>query len=140
MADAKLSGTRVSATSNTLTTPRLVSTVVSGAEIAIQCPSWCVIDHAESSNLYLEDVRHESDYADLNAKVIGKADNLQLFARLGQSLVSTQAHRMAPYLVLDGGDDAEELTLDGADEFADNLVAFAAQIRELTRAARGGTR
>ncbi|MFF0277480.1 DUF6907 domain-containing protein [Streptomyces sp. NPDC004330] len=112
--------------------------VISGVAIHIECPAWCTVDHAASSSLHLEDVRHESEHVDLKATVVGLPDDLLLFARLGQSLVSAKAYRTAPYLVLDGGDDADDLTLDNADEFADNLVAFATQIRELTRAARDG--
>ena len=115
---------------------RLVPAVVSGARISIECPAWCTVDHAEDSNLRFEDLSHASDYVDLEATVIGRADGLQMFARLGLDPVSTRAYRRVPFLVLDGGGEADDLTLDAADEFADNLVAFAEQIRDLVRVVR----
>ncbi|MFE9738844.1 DUF6907 domain-containing protein [Streptomyces sp. NPDC006477] len=134
MATQQLTGTPLGAA---YPATRLVPAVVSGAEVQIECPSWCTVDHTGKTGMWLEDLSHESDFIDLEATVVGKPDGLQLFARLGQDLVSSKAYRRQPFLVLDGGDDADDLTLDAADEFADNLVAFAAQIRELTRAARG---
>lgn len=117
--------------------PRLVPAVLSGARVHIECPSWCTVDHAEDPNARFEDLSHASEYVDLEATVIGKVDGLQMFARLGLDPVSKNAYRRTPFLVVDGGSEADDLTLEAADGFAENLVAFAAQIRQLTAAARG---
>lgn len=115
---------------------RLVPAVISGTTAFVECPSWCTVDHAEDPDACFEDLSHASDCVDLESTVIGRADGLQMFARLGLDPVSTKAYRRVPFLVLDGGGEADDLTLDAADEFADNLEAFAAQVRAMARTAR----
>ncbi|MEU8525282.1 hypothetical protein AB0C77_06715 [Streptomyces sp. NPDC048629] len=122
----------------TLQAPRLVPAVLSGARMHIDCPRWCVVDHAADPGALIEDLSHESDYVDLEASIVNKPDGLQLFARLGLDPLSADPWRQQPFLLIDGGSGPDDLTLDAADEFADSLVGFAAQIRELARAARDG--
>jgi len=116
------------------TTTCLVPAVVAGAEPS--CPSWCTNDHATDLTSP-EDLWHGSDYADLMAPVIGRGQDIVLFARLGLDPASQNPLRRSPFVVVADSADAADLTLEAADEFADNLEVFAAQIRQLTAAARG---
>ena len=119
---------------------RLVPAVISGTRVHIDCPPWCTVDHTSDPGALIEDLSHESDYADLEASIVNKPDGLQLFARLGLDPLSSDPWRRQPFLLIDGGSGPDDLTLDAADEFADNLEAFAAQVRAMARTARGVSR
>ncbi|TXS21394.1 hypothetical protein EAO71_27215 [Streptomyces sp. ms191] len=110
---------------------RFVPAVVAGAD----CPTWCTNDHATDLTSP-EDLWHGSDYADLTAPVMGRGEDIVLFARLGMDPASKNPLRRQPFVVVADSSDAADMTPDAADAFADNLVAFAAQIRELARTAR----
>lgn len=140
MATQELTGIAARIGGSPLPAPRFVPAIVSGTKIQIECPPWCTVDHAEDVDL--ADLSHQSDFIDLEASVVDKPDGMQMFARLGLDPTSKRAYRRQPFLVLDGGQEADDLSLDAADEFADNLEAFADQIRQLARAARaaGGAR
>ncbi|MFB7605256.1 DUF6907 domain-containing protein [Streptomyces gardneri] len=138
MATQQLSGTRLA---GACPSSRLVPTSISGARVHIECPSWCTNDHSTDRALSAEDLWHGSEYEDLMAPVIDRADttDVVLFARLGLDPGSQNPLRRSPFIVVADSSDATNMTPDGADVFADNLEAFAAQIRQLARAARGGT-
>ncbi|MFG2330186.1 DUF6907 domain-containing protein [Streptomyces sp. NPDC048604] len=117
---------------------RLVPAVASGVRVFVECPSWCTIDHTEDPNEPIEDIWHSSDHVDLKLPHLGDSDDLFTFARLGlDPTASNLQHRQTFVLVEDGGE-GYYANPDQADEFADNLEAFAAQIREMARVARGG--
>jgi hypothetical protein len=120
------------------TPTRLVPAVVSGQQIHIECPSsWCTVDHVAKPEGFLVDVWHVGDYADLNAPRIGKDPQLVLFARLGIDPYASEPERRQAFVTVDDGGEGFYMTPDLADQFADNLVAFAEQIRTMARTARG---
>ncbi|MBT2477619.1 hypothetical protein [Streptomyces sp. ISL-94] len=118
------------------TPPRLAPAVVRGQQILIQCPSWCTIDHVAHAEGFLEDVWHCGDYADLMAPRMGKDPELALFARLGIDPYASEPARRKPFVTVDDGGEGYYMTPDMADEFAENLTAFAEKIRAMARSAR----
>ncbi|MFI5985082.1 DUF6907 domain-containing protein [Streptomyces sp. NPDC051555] len=116
---------------------RIVPAMVSGQQIFVECPSWCTVDHVEHAEGFLVDLWHASNYADLNAPRIGKDPELVLFARLGIDPFASEPERQRAFITVDDGGEGAYMTPDQADEFADNLEAFAPQIREMARTARG---
>ncbi|MFG3488526.1 DUF6907 domain-containing protein [Streptomyces sp. NPDC047972] len=136
MATQQLSGTRVPSSSNTLTASRLVPAMISGVTVHIECPAWCTVDHVADPEGFLADIWHGGDYTHLHAPHMGSSDDMIAWARLGiDPGSSTPAHRRPFVMVSQGGEDKFQ-TPEQADAFADNLEAFAAQIRDLARQAR----
>lgn len=121
-------------------TSRLVPAVVSGTRVLIECADWCTVDHTADPDGPLEDVWHSSDYADLKAPHMGAADDMIAFARLGLDPMSSNPGLRKPFVVVDRGDEGSYMTPDHADRFADNLEAFALQVRAMARIARGVSR
>lgn len=103
----------------------------------IECPDWCTDDHVENAQLAVEDIIHSSDTTDLG---IGTLENERLVFEL-HAQIRTEPDdrdprlRQAHIVVDEGGEDAL-LTPDMADNLADRMIAFAAQIRQLSRTAR----
>ncbi|MER6778450.1 MULTISPECIES: DUF6907 domain-containing protein [unclassified Streptomyces] len=117
--------------------PRLVPAVVGGHQIWIECPSWCTVDHVAYSEGFLEDVWHCGDNADLFAPRIGKSPDLALYARLGLDPFDSDPGRRRAFVTVDDGSEGFYMAPDQADQFADNLEAFAEKIRAMARTARG---
>ncbi|MFD4912819.1 DUF6907 domain-containing protein [Streptomyces virginiae] len=128
--------TTVSESSFTGTVARVVPAVVSGSRIYIDCPSWCTVDHVESPEGHLEDVWHGGDYADLKVPRMDKTPDLLAFARLGLEPMDSDPQRRKAFVAVDDGGEGFYMRPDQADEFADNLEAFAARIRAMARTAR----
>jgi hypothetical protein len=137
MAVTQLTGAPVRAEVPIPSSLRIVPARVAGAQVFVSCPSWCVIDHVAAEECHLDDVWHRSEYANLTVPRMGKQPELLAFARLGQDLNSNDPRRRVPHLFVDDGGEGHEMTIDQADEFADNLIAFADSIRALARTARG---
>ncbi|MFB6805442.1 DUF6907 domain-containing protein [Streptomyces sp. NPDC056387] len=117
--------------------PRLVPAVVGGHQIHIECPVWCTVDHVAYSEGFLEDVWHCGDQADLYAPRIGKTPDLALYARLGLDSFDPDPARRKTFISVDDGSEGFYMAPDQADQFAENLEAFAEQIRAMARTARG---
>jgi hypothetical protein len=109
----------------------------------IQCPTWCREDHAADPEA-LEDITHYGDLsAGLTVKSFLNGDTALYcwWARVESDPGSSDARMRATH-VLVGDDSAEEARMmpDAADAFADDLVAFAEQVRDLARIARAANR
>lgn len=107
--------------------------------IQLPCPAWCIIDHVALHERAVEDISHMSSM--FGAQVESMADpgttHIQLFARIN----SDPAHedprmRAAHVLVGDGSPVDAFLTPDATDEAADELIAFAMEMKELANRAR----
>jgi hypothetical protein len=116
---------------------RFVPAIVSGAEIRIECPTWCTVDHVADPEGHLVDVEHSSDFADLSVPREGEDDTPLVFARISSDPHSPNLGRRRPFVSLNDFSEGFEMSPDQADVFAESLEAFAAQVREMARIARG---
>ncbi|MGQ4343546.1 DUF6907 domain-containing protein [Streptomyces sp. SAS_275] len=118
-------------------TPNLSPALVNGQRVWVECPHWCTEDHIAANERHLEDVCHTSGAADLIAARKDSAPHLLLLTRLIAGTGSTAEDRQ-PLVTIDV-DDVTGMYLEpaDADRFADDLVAFAQQVRALARTARG---
>lgn len=121
---------------NSAIATRFVPAIVSGTEIRIPCPIWCTVDHLADPDGCIEDVWHSSDYADLKAPHMGTGDDLIAFARLGLDPTSSNPGHRKSFVVVEQGDEGYYMSPDQANAFADNLEAFAAEVRAMARTAR----
>ncbi|MFJ3878037.1 DUF6907 domain-containing protein [Streptomyces sp. NPDC090077] len=123
-----------------MTTTRVVPAVINGCTCFVECPSWCVIDHVSRPNRFLEDLWHSGTFAGLMAPSMGRDPEVTLLARLGMDPYSRNADRRSPFVNVDDGGEGLDMTPSQAFEYADNLVAFADQIRAMARTAAGVAR
>jgi len=114
---------------------RLVPAVVGGHQIHIECPAWCTVDHVAYAEGFLEDVWHCGGQADLYAPRIGKTPDLALYARLGLDPFDSDPARRKSFITVDDGSEGFYMTPEQAVHFAENLDAFAEQIRGVARTA-----
>lgn len=135
MATPQLTGAPVRAADST--TSRLSPALVRGTRIFIQCPAWCTVDHVDEGANHVEDIWHAGDYADLSVPNMTGKTGLLAFARIGVDEQATEPDMRNSFIVVDEGRDGFYLTPEQADEFADNLAAFATRIREMARIAKG---
>lgn len=133
---ARLSPADQSYSKRSLTGPRLRPAMVGGKPIHIECADWCRIDHVHANEGHLVDVYHSGESADLMGPRMGEGPQPMLHARLHADTFGTDTARQAPYIVVDDESESFHMTPSQALEFADNLVAFAAAIRE--QAAQAG--
>lgn len=119
-----------------LTDQSIVPALVDGQTVYLPCPTWCSIDHVRENQKFLEDVWHSGDFADLEAPRRHTTPMLLAYARLGLDPFSSDDEMRRPFLFIEDGGSAEGSYLDAehADQFADNLVAFAEKIRSMARA------
>jgi hypothetical protein len=122
---------------SSVTSPRLRPALVNGQRCWLECPPWCTEDHVAANERHLEDVCHTSGVADLVAPRLGGAPQLLLMTRLIAGDGGSERDRRSQVTV--DVDDVNGMYLDPdeADVFAADLVAFAGQVRELARIARG---
>ncbi|MFK4595742.1 DUF6907 domain-containing protein [Streptomyces pristinaespiralis] len=106
--------------------------------VYIECPtSWCAVDHLEWEGA-LEDISHysDSDVVQLNTLTDDDTGHSEMYVGISMDPVASDPRlRAAHVMVTDAVGDAY-LTPDMADEYADELIAFASQIREKARIAR----
>ncbi|MEU2413965.1 hypothetical protein ABZ736_21735 [Streptomyces sp. NPDC013099] len=119
----------------TLTGPRLRPALVGGKPIHIECAEWCRIDHVDEGEKHLVDVYHSGESVELEGPRMGGVPEPLLHARLHADTFGTDAARQAPYIIVDDESDDFHMSPAQALEFADNLVAFAAQVRALAEQA-----
>lgn len=123
-------GTLPAIPTQTAPTRRIVPALIDAMPVYVECSSWCTIDHVAQNLKFLEDVWHGSDGVDLSAP---DGLGLVLFARLGTDPYSRKPERRGPFVVIDDGSDCVNLTPAQAEEFADSLLVFAAQVRAMAR-------
>lgn len=107
----------------------------------IECPTWCTEDHA-ADPYALEDIAHYADMSGVQvATFLDEHTALyQWWVRIEADPVSEDPRmRAAHVLVGDDSRDEARLTPDMAEELADDLITFAAQIRMAARTARSAS-
>ena len=116
--------------------PALIGTRKSAHTVWIECPTWCVEDHAGTPTM-LEDITHTSKSEDVGISSFLKPDgSLLMYAMLQADPASSDERLRQAHIGIEAGDMPEYHTPDMAEAFADDLIAFASQIRQLARAAR----
>ncbi|MFI6468750.1 DUF6907 domain-containing protein [Streptomyces sp. NPDC050516] len=113
---------------------RIVPALIDCAPIYVDCPSWCVMDHVAENEGALEDLYHSSDMADLYvASPSPNGPQLVLHVRLNEDPFLIRREGRGRNIVVDTGNDPFMLDARQAAEFADDLVALAAQVRAMSR-------
>ncbi|SDN81220.1 DUF6907 domain-containing protein [Streptomyces wuyuanensis] len=107
--------------------------------VYIECPTWCVVDHADRVN-YLEDVMHYSDF-DVVQVATRTDDDLAhsaMMLNISSDPAAREPWRRSAHLVVNTTGSASDayLTPALAEELADDLIAFAAQLRHKARQVR----
>jgi len=120
---------------------RIVPAMIDGQRVFLECPTWCVIDHIRENQRFIEDVWHSGEFADLEAPRRNGTPSLLAYARLGIDPFSRDDAMRRPFLFIEDGSSAEGsyMEADHAEQFADNLVAFAEKIRTMGRALKAVT-
>lgn len=106
--------------------------------VHVPCPEWCVVDHLTRVTC-LEDVVHFSDVDGVTVVTLTDDDTAHsaMTATIGSDPTASDPRLRAAHVLTNSGQ-AEDacLTPDMADELADELIAFAAQLRGKARTAR----
>lgn len=103
----------------------------------IECPDWCVTDHVVDVQLAVEDIIHTSRAESLAiATLESPSPAFDLHVQIKLDPATTDWHTRQAHIVVDEGGELAFLTPDMADALADRMVAFAAQVRQLSRTAR----
>jgi hypothetical protein len=112
---------------------RLAPALIKGRRIFVECPNWCTVDHIEVAENFVEDIWHAGDYANLKVPQLKRNMDLFAFARLGfdDETDTTVVH-------VDDNSEGFDMSPEQAEQFADNLEAFAAAIRAMAKTAKGG--
>lgn len=118
-----------------LTTGSIVPALVDGQTVYIQCEAWCTNDHVRDSQKFLEDIWHSGPFADLEAPHRNGTPSVLAYARLGLDPFASDEAMRRPFLFVEDGVSGEGSYMDAehADQFADNLEAFAAKVRAMGR-------
>lgn len=119
--------------------PALIGTFTRNQMAWIECPSWCTEDHmAEPSAL--EDITHYADSDMLEIPTFSDPETAAyvLYARLEADPAATDPRVRETHVLLweDASPMEARLTPQMAEGLADELIAFASQLRHLARAAR----
>lgn len=118
----------------------IVTALVNGIQVPVACPAaWCTEKHATEETRHAEDVDHFSDNVDLYVPAFnqGGGDLIFAYAHIGQDLLCSDQRMREPHIrVEDGGGESSYMTPAQALEFANNLEAFAEQVRGLVRTAQ----
>lgn len=106
--------------------------------VYIECPTWCAVDHADRVG-FLEDVVHYSDCDIVQIPTLSDDDFAHSELMVNVSLDPSAADprlREAHILINDAASTDAHLTPTMAEELADDLIAFAAQLRHKARQVR----
>ncbi|MEU9323228.1 hypothetical protein AB0D91_05350 [Streptomyces canus] len=119
---------------------RLVAALIGNQKSAhvapVECPTWCVEDHLAAPTMF-EDVTHTSASEDVGISSFLKPDgSLLMYAMLQADPASSDERLRQAHIGIETGDMPEYHTPDMAERFADDLIAFASQLRNLARTAR----
>lgn len=110
-----------------------------GSQIVyLQCPTWCVIDHVATPEASVEDVHHYGERQSLMFPVpSGPGAPLTVF--LAQWPASYDEDAGQPYLAVDTDCEVTSYQRPAALALADQLVAFAADVRRMAQTLPDGT-
>ncbi|MEV6398138.1 hypothetical protein AB0M39_25770 [Streptomyces sp. NPDC051907] len=106
--------------------------------IHIECPEWCVVDHMDRM-AHLDDVMHYSDCDVVQVSTLSDDDfaHSELYANISSDPSAADPRLRAAHITVNGGSSTDAyLTADMAEELADELIAFAAQVRHKARIVR----
>lgn len=113
---------------------RIVPALIDGAPLYVDCPAWCVLDHVAENEGALEDLFHAGDQAELFVPHPGDAGpQLLVTVRLNEDPFLLRRGDRGSSVCVDAGADPFMLSAREANEFADDLVAFAARVRAAAR-------
>lgn len=116
--------------------PALIGTWKSAHVVPIECPQWCVEDHTAEPALF-EDVTHTSKSEDVGISSFLKPNgDLLMYAMLQADPASDDPRLRQAHIGIETGDMPDYHTPEMAEAFADDLIAFALQLRGLARTAR----
>ena len=118
---------------------RLVPAVVGkkgrAQRIYIECPDWCTTDHS-SGNVDLEDITHYSggDVVEVETFAYGDTSHSELSCMISADPSSDDLRIREAHLLVDTGTSEDaRLTPEMAESLADDLIAFASQLRHKAR-------
>lgn len=119
----------------------IVTALVNGVQVPVACPAaWCAEQHSAEGFRNVVDIDHTSKHANLYVPCFdGSADDLFAYALLGQDLYSSDSKMRDPHIRVEDSGESNYLTPEQALQFADNLTAFADQIRGLACTGQGET-
>lgn len=108
----------------------------------IECPIFCTENHLDFGQAAIEDIVHSSDASHVGiGSFLSQHLALELYASVKADVGATDPRLKNPHIVLDDGSGEDAfLTEDMADEFADRLVEYAEQVRQLAGIARQANR
>lgn len=118
--------------------PALIGTLNHHQVAHIECPDWCAEDHMDEPSA-LNEITHYADNADVEVGTFLDPDTLRCIwsARIVAEPSAASPKLWAAHIVLDDQDaDEARLTPDMAETLADDLVGFAAHLRQLARTVR----
>lgn len=116
--------------------PALIGTRKSAQVAWIECPLWCIEKH-DATPTMLEDITHTSKSEDVGISSFLKQDgSLLMYAMLQADPSSDDPRLRQAHIAIEGDGLPDCHTPDMAEAFADDLIAFASQVRRLARAAR----
>ncbi|MEU0038472.1 hypothetical protein [Streptomyces sp. NPDC006333] len=108
------------------------------ADVFVECPTWCAQDHVEDWNQHAVDLDHWAKSTSWDTDCINQPGDrvLSLDARLHSDPGATDSRLRAAHVLVDDESVEAYLTPEMAERTADELIAFAAQLRHLAREAR----
>jgi len=119
--------------------PALIGTFARNQLAWIECPSWCTEPHASEPSA-LEDITHYADSDMLEIPTFSDPESAAyvLYVRLEADPVASDPRVRETHVLLweDASPMEARLTPEMAEDLADEMIAFASQLRHLARAAR----
>jgi hypothetical protein len=101
-----------------------------GVIVHIPCPSWCIVDHVAEQNVFLEDVNHQGERVAMNFAP-SRGDRTPVEVYVSEWPASREED--GPALAVDLDYDVATYGRTAALSLADQLVAFAADVRRLAQ-------
>ncbi|WP_318201071.1 DUF6907 domain-containing protein [Streptomyces sp. SCL15-4] len=116
--------------------PALIGTRKSAHVTAIECPSWCVERH-DQEPMPFEDIVHTSKSENVGISSFLKQDgSLLMYAMLQVDPTSSDPRLRRAHIGIETDGLPDYHTPEMADRFADDLIRFALQLRDLAATAR----
>lgn len=105
--------------------------------VYIECPTWCVIDHVAEPEAHVEDIDHSTLSSDVTLHSFDRKGLTHvLMAMVKTDPASSDVRLRQAHVLVDDERDVAFLTPEMAEQFADELIGFASEVRHLARAAR----
>jgi hypothetical protein len=116
--------------------PALIGTRKSAHVAYVECPTWCVEDHLAEPTMF-EDITHTSASEDVGITSFLKPNgDLLMYAMLQADPAASDPRLRRAHIGIEHEGVPDVHTPEMAEAFADDLIAFALQIRSLARTAR----